>query len=70
MLKKKPFRSFFFCEQQNVSLDKMVSQDAHPLYETLEDEQALNPLESIQINDTHKLILNNGFANWNLKNYL
>tara|TARA_R110002110_G_scaffold33533_1_gene114871 strand:+ start:197127 stop:198038 length:912 start_codon:yes stop_codon:yes gene_type:complete len=55
-VKEELIQKFIFCEQQNISLDNAAGNEAYPLYETLEDEHALNPIEDVQIKDTHTLI--------------
>ncbi len=55
-VKEETIQKFLFCEQHNISLDNVTRSSAHPLYETLEDEQVLNPVDSVQVKDTHDLI--------------
>jgi len=55
-VKEETIQKFIFCEQHNISFDKVTSTGAHPLYETLEDEYTLDPLDDAQVKDISKLI--------------
>lgn len=55
-IKEELIHTFPNYEQHNISLDNIATNDNHPLYEVLQDEQSTDPLVKIQFEDINQLI--------------